>query len=308
MGAKSEHSYAGLSTSEVAERVSAGKVNANVDVKTRTIPQILRENLCTLFNFVNALLAAAIFWTGSYRNLLFMVIIVANLVIGIFQQVRAKVMVDKLSVITSTKAHAIRNGEHLDIPIDQLVLDDIICLGRGDQVPSDCIVLDGRCSANESLLTGESDLIPKRPGSGLLSGSFIVAGSCVARVTAVGADNYANHLNNSAKVYKKVRSDIMESLESIVKYVSITLVPLGLLLFAKEVVISPFGDVHSAILHTAAALIGMIPQGLILLTSAVLAVGVFRLTQHRVLRVIRRHHDGDKRLICTAHSSSEPPS
>ena len=283
MGAKSEHSYAGLSTSEVAERVSAGKVNANVDVKTRTIPQILRENLCTLFNFVNALLAAAIFWTGSYRNLLFMVIIVANLVIGVFQQVRAKVMVDKLSVITSTKAHAIRNGEHVDIPLDQLVLDDVICLGRGDQVPSDCIVLDGRCSANESLLTGESDLIPKRPGNGLLSGSFIVAGSCVARVTAVGADNYANHLNNSAKVYKKVRSDIMESLESIVRYVSITLVPLGLLLFAKEVVISPFGDVHSAILHTAAALIGMIPQGLILLTSAVLAVGVFRLTQHRVL-------------------------
>ena len=273
----------GLSTAQVAERMAAGKVNVNADVKSRSLGRIFRDNLCTLFNFVNIVLAIAIFLTGSYRNLLFMIIILANLIIGIVQEIRAKMMVDKLSVITSSRAHVVRNGKSLDIAIDQLVLDDIITLGRGDQVPSDCVVLDGKCSANESLVTGESDIIPKRPGSELLSGTFIVAGKCTARVTAVGADNYASHINNGAKVYKKVRSDIMESLEQIVKYVSIALVPLGILLFGKEMLLSPHGDATSAVLHTSAALIGTIPQGLILLTSAVLAVSVSRLAQHRVL-------------------------
>ncbi|MBO4352973.1 MAG: HAD-IC family P-type ATPase, partial [Eggerthellaceae bacterium] len=225
----------------------------------------------------------AIFLTGSYQNLLFMVIVLANLVIGIFQEIRAKMMVDQLSVITSSRAHVIRNGQREDIHIDELVLDDIIMLGRGDQIPADCVVVEGKCSANESLVTGESDIIPKRPGSELLSGTFIVAGSCTARVTAVGADNYASHINNGAKVFKKVRSEIMDSLNAIVKYVSIALVPLGILLFGKEMLFSQYGDMTSAILHTSAALIGMIPQGLILLTSAVLAVSVFRLAQNRVL-------------------------
>lgn len=273
----------GLTSSQVTERISAGKVNVNTDVKTRTIGRIFRDNLCTLFNFVNLVLAVAIILTGSYRNLLFMVIIIANLAIGIFQGIRAKMMVDKLSVITAARAHVIRNGAQEDIPVSSIVIDDIITLGRGDQVPSDCVVLEGKCSANESLVTGESDIIPKRPGSELLSGSFIVAGSCTARVTAVGADNYASHINDGAKAYKKVSSDIMDSLDAIVKYVSISLVPLGLLLFGKEMLISPHGDATSTVLHTSAALIGMIPQGLILLTSAVLAVSVFRLAQHRVL-------------------------
>ena len=273
----------GLTSEQVAERVSAGQVNVNADVHTRSIARIVRDNLCTLFNLVNVILAVAVFWTGSYRNLLFMGIIVANVAIGIFQEVRAKLMVDKLSVITQVRAHVMRDGELVDIPIHELVLDDVIVLGRGDQVPSDCIVVDGRCSANESLLTGESDLIPKRVGDSLMSGSFIAAGSCVARVTAVGAENYANKINNGAKAYKRLGSEIMLSLNAIVKYVSITLLPLGALLFSKEAFLSPNGDVTSAILHTSGALIGMIPSGLILLTSAVLAVGVFRLAQHRVL-------------------------
>ncbi len=273
----------GLTNEQVAERVAAGRVNVNADVKTLTVPQIFRENLFTLFNLVNVLLALAVFWTGSYQNLLFMAIVVANLVIGIYQQIRAKTMIDKLSVITSTRAHVVRAGCCSDMHIDQLVLDDVIVLGRGDQVPSDCRIVQGSCSANESLLTGEAELIAKRVGDELLSGSFIVAGSCYAQVVAVGADNYANHINNSAKVYKKVSGDIMESLDAIVKYVSIALVPLGILLFAKEMVFSPVGTTETAILHTSAALIGMIPQGLILLTSAVLAISVFRLSQHRVL-------------------------
>ncbi len=273
----------GLTSAQVTERIAADKVNVNTDVTSRSIGRIFRDNLCTLFNLVNVILGVAIFLTGAYSNLVFMTVIVANTVIGIFQEIRAKMMIDQLRVITSTRAHVVRNGTREDIPVEQLVLDDVIELGRGDQVPSDSVVLQGSCSANESLITGESDVIPKKSGDELMSGSFIVSGQAIARVTAVGADNYASHINNDAKVYKKVRSDIMESLDIIVKYVSISLVPLGILLFGKEMLFSPHGDMTSATLHTSAALIGMIPQGLILLTSAVLAVSVFRLAQHRVL-------------------------
>ncbi len=273
----------GLTSAQVAERVAAGQVNANADVRTKSFRRIVRDNTCTLFNFVNLLLGVAIFLTGSYQNLLFMAVIITNLVIGVFQEVRAKITIDKLSVITSTRVHVIRDGERRDVHVEEIVLDDLIVLGRGDQIPSDARVVSGSCSVNESLVTGESDIIPKKPGSDLLSGTFVVAGSCEACVTAVGADNYATKINNAAKEYKKVSSDIMSSLESIVKYVSIALVPLGMLLFGKEMLFSPHGDLTSATLHTSAALIGMIPQGLILLTSAVLAINVFRLAQHRVL-------------------------
>ena len=223
----------GLSTAEVNERIAAGKINENADVHTRSIPRIVRDNICTLFNLVNIVLAIAIFWTGSYRNLLFMAIIICNIAIGIYQEVRSKLTIDRLSVITSSKAHVIRDGKRANIMLDQIVLDDVIVLERGDQVPSDCEVIEGSCSANESLLTGEADLVPKKAGDELYSGSFISSGSCVARVTAVGADNYATKINNEAKVYRKVRSDIMESLRKIIKFVTVLIVPLGAALIAR---------------------------------------------------------------------------
>lgn len=272
----------GLSSKQVAEAIAAGQVNESKDVRTRSIPVIVRDNICTLFNLVNIILAVAIFWTGSYRNLVFMAIVLCNVTIGIFQEVRSKLTIDRLSVITSTKAHVIRDGQLRNIPIGQIVLNDMIVLGRGDQVPSDCTVVAGRCSANESLLTGEADLVPKREGAELFSGSFIASGVCVAKVTAVGEDNYATKVNNSAKVYRKTRSDIMGALAKIIKFTTMLIVPLGAALMIKEVWLGG-GTVDTAILHASAALVGMIPQGLILLTSAVLAVSVLRLAQHRVL-------------------------
>jgi cation-transporting ATPase E len=272
----------GLSSRQVAEAIASGQVNENKDVHTRSIPAIVRDNICTLFNLVNIILAIAIFWTGSYRNLLFMAIIICNIVIGIFQEVRSKLTIDRLSVITSTKAHVVRDGTRRDIPIDEIVLGDIIVLMRGDQVPSDCRVIVGKCSANESLLTGEADLVPKGESCELYSGSFIASGTCVAEVTSVGADNYATKINNSAKVYRKTRSDIMDSLRKIIKFTTVLIVPLGTALMLKEVWLGG-GTIDSAILHASAALVGMIPQGLILLTSAVLAVSVVRLAQHKVL-------------------------
>ena len=272
----------GLSAAQVSERIAAGKVNADADVKTKTIPQIFRDNICTLFNLVNIIIAAAIFWTGEYRNLLFMGVILCNIVIGIYQEIRSKMTIDKLSVITSSKAHVIRDGANGDISLNDIVLDDLVVLKRGDQVPSDCRVISGKCSVNESLLTGESDLVAKAAGDELYSGSFISAGSCKAQVVAVGLDNYATRINNEAKVHRKVSSEIMTALNRIVKWVTVAIVPLGALLMVKEVVWSG-GTLQDAILHSSAALIGMIPQGLILLTSSVLAVSVVRLAQHKVL-------------------------
>ena len=276
------NSKTGLTSAEVEARVAAGEVNINADVRTRTIPQIVYNNICTLFNLVNIVLAIAIFWTGSYRNLLFMAIIICNIVIGIFQEVRSKLTIDRLSVMTSTKAHVLRDGQRSNIALSEIVLGDIVVLDRGDQVPSDCVIVEGKCSANESLLTGESDLVSKAPGDELFSGSFISAGSCVAQVVAVGVDNYATKINNAAKVHRKIRSDIMESLNKIIRFVTILIVPLGVALVVKEINFGG-GTLQSAILHTSAALVGMIPQGLILLTSAVLAVSVVRLAQHKVL-------------------------
>ena len=277
-----DEAIVGLTSDQVAARVAEGKVNTNADVRTRTIPQIVRDNICTLFNLINIVLAVAIFWTGAYRNLLFMVIIICNIFIGIFQEVRSKRTIDKLSVITQAKAHAFRDGKKVELALDQLVLDDVISLSRGDQVPSDCVVLDGKCSCNESLLTGESDLVHKTVDDELFSGSFISAGAVVARVTAVGADNYATRINNAAKVYKKAQSGIMDALRFIIKLSTTLIIPLGILLFCKEIFLTG-SAVTDAVLRVSAALVGMIPQGFILLTSAVLAVSVVRLAQHKVL-------------------------
>ena len=272
----------GLTSAQVAQRVAEGKANADADVKTRSIPQIFADNICTLFNLVNVIIAIAIFWTGAYRNMLFLGVVLFNVVIGIYQEVRSKLTIDKLSVITSTKAHVIRDGSEQEVSLGSIVLDDLVVLNRGDQVPSDCRVISGKCSVNESLLTGESDLVPKAEGDELFSGSFIAAGTCTAQVVAVGEDNYATRINNAAKVHKKHKSDIMLALNRIVKWVTIAIVPLGALLIIKETALAG-GTLQDAILHSSAALVGMIPQGLILLTSGVLAVSVVRLAQHKVL-------------------------
>ena len=272
----------GLSAEEVNARIAAGEVNTNADVRTRSVGRIFRDNICTLFNLVNVLLGAAIFWTGSYRNLLFLGVVVCNIAIGIFQEIRSKRTIDKLSVMTATKAHVVRDGKISDIQLSQLVRGDVIELGRGDQVPSDCVVLTGKASANEALLTGESDLVPKGVGSKLFSGSFVNQGSCRACVTSLGAENYAAQISNEAKSYKRVKSEIMDSLNKLIRFVTILIVPLGGLLFCKETFLL-VGSPQAAILHTSAALVGMIPQGFILLTSAVLAVSVVRLAQHKVL-------------------------
>ncbi len=277
-----EAKLTGLTSQEVSERIQVGKVNADADVRTRSIPRIILDNICTLFNAVNLVLALAILWTGSYRNLLFFGVVIFNVAIGIVQEIKSKLTIDKLSVLTSTKARVLRDGEEATISLNDIVLDDLVILRRGNQVPSDCIIVKGSCSANESLLTGESDLVSKKEGDELYSGSFISSGSCTAKVCAVGADNYATSINNEAKEFKKVRSDMMEALGKIIKFSTILIIPMGVLLFCKEFFLTG-GTATDSILHSSAALVGMIPQGFILLTSGVLAISVVRLAKHKVL-------------------------
>ena len=292
----------GLSTAEVEQRIAAGKINRNT-LKTKSVRELIIENLCTLFNLINVVLAVLVLLTGSFKNLTFLFVVFLNTAIGVIQSMRSKRMVDKLTLLTSKKAIAVRDGAEVELDLDQIVLDDIIRLGRGDQIPADAVVVSGEALVNESLLTGESDLIKKQPGSELMSGSFIDSGLLRARVIHVGADNYVAKINNEAKYVKKVNSEIMNALNAIVRFASIIMIPLGLALFASSVsglwdAAGTPGDSalswcfsellagrvpSSALLSTVGALLGMIPQGLVLLTSSVLAIATVRLARRKVL-------------------------
>ena len=192
----------GLSAAEVEERVARGEVNVDAGVHTRSVRQIVRENTLTLFNAINVILAVFVLGTGSYKNMLFMVVIVCNTAIGIVQEIRSKRTTDRLSIVASSKATVLRDGARTELPLDQLVRDDVIELGRGDQIPADAEVVSGTCDVNESLLTGESKLVKKRPGDELMSGSFVNAGIVLARVVHVGAENYAAKISAEAKQHK----------------------------------------------------------------------------------------------------------
>ena len=296
----------GLTTAEVEQRIAEGKININTELKTKSVRELVIENTCTLFNLINLVLAVLVVFTGSIKNLTFLGIVVLNTGIGIVQALRSKRMVDKLTLLTSKRAQVLRDGAPVELDLDQIVLDDIVRLGRGDQIPADSVVVDGEAQVNESLLTGESDLIRKRPGSELMSGSFIDSGTVLARVRRVGADNYVARINKEAKYVKKVNSEIMEALNAIVRFASIIMLPLGLALFASSVHEgyaawaagegggasvaawllgghAAWEQVRAATLSTVGALLGMIPQGLVLLTSSVLAIATIRLARRKVL-------------------------
>lgn len=272
----------GLTAGQVQQRVSQGLHNGDSGIKTKTEGQIIRENVFTFFNLLNFALAAAVILVGSPRNALFLGVIVSNIVIGSFQGIRAKHTIDKLSLISSPKARVLRDGRQKNIPVEEIVLDDIILLSAGNQICSDAIVADGECEVNESLITGESDPILKRQGDTLLSGSFIVSGSCFAQVEHVGADNYANRIAGDAKYIKKRNSEIMDSIDIIVKIIGFAIVPIGALLFWKQYFV--LGDtVQNSVVSTTAAVVGMIPEGLVLLISLAFAVSVIKLSARKTL-------------------------
>lgn len=272
----------GLTYQQVRERIDSGKVNVDATVPTKSVKRICYENIVTLFNIINIILFVLLILVGSYKNMLFMGVVVCNTAIGIIQEIRSKRSVDKLSILVSKKVTAVREGDETNIDVEDIVLDDIILLKRGSQIPSDCVVVSGECNINESLLTGESDLILKKCGDQLYSGSFVSSGECYARVNRVGNDNFASKINREAKYIKKVNSEIMTTLKKIIKVCSIIIFPVGGLLFSAKFFFFKNG-LYDSVVSTVGALIGMIPEGLVLLTSSVLAVSVIRLSRSKVL-------------------------
>jgi cation-transporting ATPase E len=273
----------GLTSDQVKERIKYGLNNVDKTIPTKTISKIIKGNIFTLFNLVNAILALALIYVGSYRNLMFMGVIICNSMIGIIQEIRSKIAVDKLNLISCNTIAVIRDGEKIKIPKEDLVLDDIIYLFPGDQIVTDCIIQQGICEVNESLLTGEPNLIAKNKGDILLSGSFIVSGAdCIARVENVGSENYVSKILSKTKYIKTTKSEIMETVNKIVKFISIVIVPVGCILFYKQLKIYNY-NIESVVVSVSAALIGMTPEGLVLLISTILAVGIIRLSKHKVL-------------------------
>ncbi len=272
----------GLTNEEVKQRQEEGLVNYNTDIPTKSIKRILWDNLFTLFNFLNLFLGIAIFLVGSYKNMLFLGVIIINTAISTIQEIHAKRVVDKLSIMSSNKARVIRNGEKQDILIHELVLDDVVEFYTGNQIATDSIILEGEVQVNESIITGEPNSISKKQGDTILSGSYIISGKCIAKVEHIGEDNYTAKISSGAKYVKKINSEIMASLKSIIKILTFTIIPIGLALFYIQLNIKD-ATMQEAVVKTVAAVIGMIPEGLVLLTSTVLAVSVIRLSKSKVL-------------------------
>lgn len=272
----------GLTKEQVNERIKDNLVNFNTNVKTKTAKEIILENTVTLFNIINAILAVAIIAVGSYKNLGFLLIIVLNTVISTFQELHSKSVIDKLSVVSASKIKVLREGKEEELNLDEIVLDDVILLELGNQVVTDAVIISGIVEVDESFITGESDTLTKKAGDMLLSGSFIVSGNAKARVEHIGYDNYTAKISSDTKYIKPISSEIMRSLNKIVKTISVIIVPLGILLFARQLYLTG-NTLQNAVVNTVAAIIGMIPEGLVLLTSTVFAVSVIRLSKEKVL-------------------------
>ena len=272
----------GLREEEVLERKARGQVNV-VDKKTvKSNWEIISGNIFTVFNLYNFIIAIALMSVGAYSNLAFILIIILNISIGSFQEIHAKNMVAKLSVLTVSKTHVMRDGKERSIDVEDVVLDDTIILNMGNQISSDSIVISGKIEVNESLLTGESDTITKVPGDKLFSGSYVVSGNCYARVEKVGKDNLAAEITLKSKKHKKVNSELLKSMRKVTKITSYIIVPVGILLFIEAYFFR--GEVlKSSVVSTSAALLGMLPKGLVLLISISLATGVIKLSKKKVL-------------------------
>ena len=272
----------GLTDEQVRSRIDAGLTNAYNTNTTKSYRQIFKDNLFTFFNILNMVFTVFIVMTGYIKELVFLLVVIGNLAIGIAQEIVTKRTLDKLSVIVAAKVKVVRNGVEKEIGVADIVLDDVMQLMPGNQICADGVILEGTVEVNESLITGESEVIVKTAGDFLYSGSFIVSGNAYARVERVGMENYANKISYDAKVSKKRTSVLRVSLDRILKIISMIIVPIGVLLFLKQwlVVGLPLPD---NTVKTVGALIGMIPEGLILLTSVALATSAVILATKRTL-------------------------
>lgn len=273
----------GLTQEQVRQMRAAGRINTAVKPPSKSVGKIIATNTFTYFNFVFTLIAVLLCIVQSYRDITFLPIIIANTLIGIVQEIRAKITLDRLTMLNAPTASVIRDGEELKVDAEKLVLNDVVIFRAGNQIPADAKVLSGEVAVNEALLTGEADEIKKNRGDKLMSGSFIVSGECHAQLTAVGADSYISQLTLQAKKIKtKEQSEIIRSLNRIVTIAGVAIIPIGGFLFVQRYFFEQAGA-QAAVQSAVAAVIGMIPEGLFLLSSIALAISSIKLAQKKVL-------------------------
>lgn len=272
----------GLTDKEVQEQIELGNINKSQESKLKTTKQIIFDNVFTLFNLYNLIIAIALLAVKAYTNTFFFLIITVNVIIGIVQEIHGRNLVKKLSILNASKATVIRNGKEQKIDIEEIVLGDVILLSQGDQIPSDSYVLEGEVEVNEALLTGESDLILKSKEDKLLSGSYVTSGKCYAKVEKVGEDNFANSIISATKKYKENNSELINSMKKVTKFTSFVIIPVGIILFIQAYFYRE-AELAQAVVATAAALLGMLPKGLVLLITIALESGVIKLAKKDVL-------------------------
>lgn len=273
----------GLTQAQVKERMEKGWSNAPVDSPSKTTKEIIISNVFTYFNLIFLVIAVLLLLVGAFRDLTFLPVIICNTLIGIIQEIRSKKVLDKLSVLNAPKATVVREGKLQTIPAEKAVLDDVVKFQAGNQICADATVIDGEVQVNESLLTGESDEITKKPGDTLMSGSFVVSGSCLGRLEQVGADSYISKLTLEAKATKEgEQSEMIRSLDKLVQIVGFLIIPIGVVLFGQQYLLGD-SSIKTSMQAMVAAIIGMIPEGLYLLASVALVVSVMRLATKKVL-------------------------
>lgn len=278
-----EEHYEGLTSLEAEQRKEQGLVNVTDNNIFKTKKEIIITHTVTYFNFLNLFLGILVLISGQYKNITFMGVIIINSIIGIFQEMKVKKLVDQLSVITASKARVIRDGKEQEILIDEVVMDDLVVVENGGQICADCIVLESdSIEVNESMLTGESKPVRKSAGDKLLSGSFLVAGTGVGKVEHVGEENYAAELARKAKTKKRATSEMQRSIKRIIKVLGVLIIPIGILLYRSQINVSG-ATFSESLVGTVAGVIGMIPEGLVLLTSVTFILGVGRLAKKRAL-------------------------
>ena len=275
--------HIGLTDAEVEQRIEQGLTN-HTDISTdKTTKEIVVSNVCTYFNLIFLVITILLVAVGSFRNLTFLPIIIGNTVIGIVQELRAKKTLEKMSLLNAPHADVIRNGEMTQIATEKLVKDDVILLTAGKQICADAVVIDGSIQVNESLLTGEADEVEKPVGSTLMSGSFVVSGECYARLEKVGNESYISKLSMEAKsMGSKEQSEMIRSINQIVKWIGIVIIPIGIILFWQSHFVNDV-SISKSVTSTVAAIIGMIPEGLYLLTTIALALSTMKLANKKVL-------------------------
>lgn len=275
--------YPGLTSKEVSARIRNGQVNKPVDTGMKSNKDIIRENLLTYFNIIFLVLAVMVCAVGSFRSLTFLPVIIGNALIGIIQEIRARDTLAKMNLLSAPHTFVVRDGERKKIMSEELVADDLAIFSSGDQIPADAVVISGSVRVNESLLTGEADEIEKVSGDRLLSGSFIVSGKCKAIIDKVGKDSYISKLTLEAKSQKtQEQSEMIRSINTLIKWVGIVIIPIGAILFYQSFFITK-DTLRESVVSMVAAIIGMIPEGLYLLTTIALAVSTMRLAKQKVL-------------------------